>query len=158
MNRLDAIAYRLARTIARRRGSRPALHPRGMVLTGRLTVPGRPPPWGVPWRLDRPGSYRVTARWSRAAGLPYPLPDGLGLTLRVEDTEGPGRPLELLPTTSGRSDVALLQQRIGLTRPKDVRASRVSTPHRVGRLRHPRYMGLRDDKRPIDVIRERGTP
>ncbi|WP_030692193.1 non-homologous end-joining DNA ligase [Streptomyces globisporus] len=28
----------------------------------------------------------------------------------------------------------------------------------AGRLRHPRYMGLRDDKRPTDVIRERGTP
>ncbi|MFF0557992.1 phosphodiesterase [Streptomyces sp. NPDC004266] len=102
MNRLDAIVYRLARATARRRGSRPALHPRGVVLTGRLTVPGPPPPWGVPW-LDRPGSYRVTARWSRAAGLPYPLPDGLGLALRVEDAEGPGRPLELLLTTCGRS-------------------------------------------------------
>ncbi|WP_063759059.1 hypothetical protein [Streptomyces globisporus] len=102
MNRLDVIAYRLARAAARRRGSRPALHPRGVVLTGRLTVPGPPPAWGVPW-LDRPGSYQVTARWSRAAGLPYPLPDGLGLALRVVDAEGPGRPLELLLTTSGRS-------------------------------------------------------
>ncbi|GAA3091415.1 non-homologous end-joining DNA ligase [Streptomyces roseofulvus] len=28
----------------------------------------------------------------------------------------------------------------------------------AGRLRHPRFKGLRDDKRPTDVIRERGTP
>ncbi len=28
----------------------------------------------------------------------------------------------------------------------------------AGRLRHPRYKGLRDDKRPTDVIRERGIP
>ncbi|MEU3607281.1 phosphodiesterase [Streptomyces sp. NPDC035033] len=101
MDRLDALVHRLARTVARRRGSRPALHPRGVALTGRLTVPDPPRPWGVPW-LDRAGSYRVTARWSRAAGLPPPMPDGLGLALRVEDAEGPGRPLELLLTTSGR--------------------------------------------------------
>ncbi|MER7540813.1 non-homologous end-joining DNA ligase [Streptomyces sp. NPDC097704] len=28
----------------------------------------------------------------------------------------------------------------------------------AGRLRHPRYLGLRDDERPTGVIRERGTP
>lgn len=28
----------------------------------------------------------------------------------------------------------------------------------AGRLRHPRYLGLREDRRPTDVIRERGTP
>ncbi|NYE39103.1 phosphodiesterase [Streptomyces fulvorobeus] len=44
----------------------------------------------------------MTARWSRAAGLPRPLPDGTGLALRVEDIGGPGRCLELLLTSSGR--------------------------------------------------------
>ncbi|MFC8719924.1 non-homologous end-joining DNA ligase [Kitasatospora sp. NPDC057198] len=29
---------------------------------------------------------------------------------------------------------------------------------RDGRLRHPRYLGLRDDRRPTEVVRERGTP
>ncbi|MGW0121231.1 phosphodiesterase [Streptomyces sp. NPDC003327] len=99
MNHLDRIAFRAARAVARRRGARPALHPQGAVLAGRLVVPEHPAPWGVPW-LDRPAAYRVTARWSRAAGLPRPLPDGLGLALRVEDAGGPGRPLELLLTTS----------------------------------------------------------
>ena len=28
---------------------------------------------------------------------------------------------------------------------------------RDGKLRHPRYLGLRDDKRPRDVVRERPT-
>ncbi|MFD3635419.1 phosphodiesterase [Streptomyces sp. NPDC058664] len=97
---LDLLAFRTARTVARRRGARPALHPHGVVLAGRLVVPDHRIRWDVPW-LDRPGAYRVTARWSRAAGLPRPLPDGLGLALRVEDADGPGRALELLLTSSG---------------------------------------------------------
>ncbi|WP_239146382.1 phosphodiesterase [Streptomyces sp. SID10815] len=55
--------------------------------------------WGVPW-LDRSGSYQVTARWSRALGLPRPLPDGLGLAVRVEGADGPGTTLDLLFTSS----------------------------------------------------------
>ncbi|HWU05320.1 MAG TPA: phosphodiesterase [Streptomyces sp.] len=101
MNLLDRRAYRVARAVARRRGHRPALHPSGVILAGRLVVPGHGASWEVPW-LDAPGSYAVTARWSRAAGLPSPLPDGMGLALRVEDAGGPGRCLELLLTSSGR--------------------------------------------------------
>ncbi|MFF5505628.1 phosphodiesterase [Streptomyces roseolus] len=40
-------------------------------------------------------------RWSRAAGLPGRLPDGLGLALKVKDAGGPDRPLDLLLTSSG---------------------------------------------------------
>ncbi|MFC8174445.1 phosphodiesterase [Streptomyces sp. NPDC057325] len=101
MNLLDRIAFRTARAAARRRGNRPALHPRGTSLAGRLVVPGHRDRRDVPW-LDVPGSYAVTARWSRGAGLPHPLPDGLGLALRVEDAGGPDRPLDLLLTTGGR--------------------------------------------------------
>ncbi|WP_225799985.1 phosphodiesterase [Streptomyces sp. NK15101] len=95
------VVFRAARAVARRRGARPALHPHGVVLAGRLDVPDQEIRWGVPW-FDRPASYPVTARWSRAAGLPRPLPDGLGLALRVEDADGPGRSLELLLTSGGR--------------------------------------------------------
>ncbi|MFI2780780.1 phosphodiesterase [Streptomyces sp. ALB3] len=101
MNRLDRLAFRTARAAARRRGSRPALHPDGVIMTGRIEVPARVTRWDVPW-LDIPGSHAVTARWSRAAGLPRPLPDGAGMALRVADAAGPGRPLDLLLTTSGR--------------------------------------------------------
>lgn len=55
----------------------------------------------VSW-LDAPGSYAVMARWSRAAGLPRPMPDAAGLALRVADADGPRRPLDLPLTTSGR--------------------------------------------------------
>ncbi|WP_250292201.1 phosphodiesterase [Streptomyces atroolivaceus] len=101
MNRLDRLAFRAAGAAARRRGSRPALHPDGVIVAGRIEVPARAARWDVPW-LDTAGSYAVTARWSRAAGLPRPLPDGAGLALRVADAGGPGRPLDLLLTTSGR--------------------------------------------------------
>ncbi|WP_433544993.1 phosphodiesterase [Streptomyces sp. CA-294286] len=101
MNILDRLAFRAARAAARSRGNRRALHPAGVIVTGRLVVPGHETSWQVPW-LDAPGSYPVTARWSLAAGLPRPLPDALGLALRVEDADGPGRCLELLLTSSGR--------------------------------------------------------
>ncbi|MFD7974285.1 phosphodiesterase [Streptomyces sp. NPDC059071] len=100
----ERLAFRAARAVSRVRG-RPALHPRGVVLTGRLVVAATGPPWGVAW-LDRPGTYAVTARWSRAAGLPQPLPDGLGLALRIEDADGAGRPVDLLMTSSGRGRLA----------------------------------------------------
>ncbi|GHH36222.1 phosphodiesterase [Streptomyces candidus] len=101
MNKLDRLAFRAARSAARSRGARRALHPAGVIVTGRLVVPGRGTSWQVPWP-GAPGSYPVTARWSLAAGLPRPVPDALGLALRVEDADGPGRCLELLLTSSGR--------------------------------------------------------
>ncbi|MEU2116031.1 phosphodiesterase [Streptomyces sp. NPDC016459] len=104
MDALEHVAFRAGRALARRRGVRPALHPHGVVLKGRLVVPDHERRWGVPW-LDRPGTYGVTARWSRAAGLPRPFPDGLGLALRIEDVDGPGRALELLLTSSGHGRV-----------------------------------------------------
>ncbi|MEV5729949.1 MULTISPECIES: hypothetical protein [Streptomyces] len=92
-------AYALARRIAERRAA-PALHPAGVMCTGTLEVPGTGDGrWRVPW-LDRPGSYAVTVRWSRALGLPGRLPDGLGLALRVENADGAGAPLDLLLTSS----------------------------------------------------------
>lgn len=96
---ISRVAHGLARRLARWR-SAPALHPHGLLCTGTLTVTARTgTDWGVPW-LDRPGSYPVTVRWSRALGLPRGLPDGLGLAVRVEDADGPGSTLDLLFTSS----------------------------------------------------------
>lgn len=93
------LAARAARGIARRRHA-PALHPSGVSCDGVLTVRPGDLPWGEPW-LDEPGEYRLRMRWSRAVGLPGNVPDALGLALRVYDAGGPGRPLDLLLTTSG---------------------------------------------------------
>ncbi|MET9800885.1 phosphodiesterase [Streptomyces sp. NPDC006368] len=96
---LHTAAYHVAHRLARRR-SAPALHPQGLTCGGTLEVPGSPDRrWGAGW-LDRPGSYEVTVRWSRALGLPGRLPDGLGLALRVPDAGGPGAALDLLLTSS----------------------------------------------------------
>ncbi|MFI9152286.1 phosphodiesterase [Streptomyces sp. NPDC053367] len=90
---------RAFRLLARLRRA-PALHPDGLMCTADLEVDGGGEPWGVPW-LDRPGRYTATVRLSRAAGLPRRLPDGLGLAVRVDDVDGPGRGLDLLLTSSG---------------------------------------------------------
>ena len=46
-------------------------------------------------------TYRAIARLSRAAGLPPPLPDALGLAFRLEDAHGAGRHQDFLLVTSG---------------------------------------------------------
>jgi hypothetical protein len=69
--------------VARARGAR-ALHPRGAVVPGRVRRSGlRWAPVGVPW-IDEPGEDRARVRLSRGVGLPPPLPDLLGLTLRID--------------------------------------------------------------------------
>ncbi|MEU8577541.1 phosphodiesterase [Streptomyces asoensis] len=91
-------AFRLLSALRRA----PALHPRGLTCTAALEViDDGGGPWGAPW-LDVPGVYTATVRFSRAAGLPDAVPDGLGLALRVERADGHGVLLDLLLTTSGR--------------------------------------------------------
>jgi len=76
-----------------------ALHPVGTVLVGTLVRTGLSPGVGVDW-LDRPGEEQVLLRFSRATGVPGPLPDVLGLAIR---SAGPdGRPQDLLLSTTGR--------------------------------------------------------
>ena len=83
-------AFRLA---SRARGER-AIHARGHGLTGRLTVTGG---LGTGARLlDEPAAYDVLVRFSRSAGLPEPLPDVLGLAVRVLDAHGPDAHQDLL--------------------------------------------------------------
>jgi hypothetical protein len=63
------------------------VHPHGISLIGDLTRLGTGASSGIAW-LDQPGSGEVTARLSRGLGLPEPLPDIIGLALRVTDEEG----------------------------------------------------------------------
>jgi hypothetical protein len=53
--------------------------------------------WGVPW-LDEPGTDVGIVRLSRAAGLPAPVPDVLGLALRLKTL---GTQHDLLLATTG---------------------------------------------------------
>jgi len=78
----SAVSARMFALAARLRGGRP-LHPRGLVFDATLHLHGTSRLWGVPF-LDDTAELRGMARLSRAAGLPPPLPDVLGLALRWE--------------------------------------------------------------------------
>lgn len=85
--------------LSRLRGAR-IFHPRGVGYSALVRVEepqGRYP--GVPM-LERPGEHPALVRFSRAVGLPEPLPDALGLALRLVDLHGPGRHQDFLLVTS----------------------------------------------------------
>jgi hypothetical protein len=89
--------------LARWRGGRP-MHPRGPVFDAVLERHGGGADRGVPW-LDAVATDAAVVRFSRGAGLPAPLPDLLGLALRVP---GDGGPIDLLLTTTGRGPLTRL--------------------------------------------------
>ncbi|MGY1680695.1 phosphodiesterase [Geodermatophilus sp. SYSU D01176] len=86
--------------LARRRHGKP-MHPRGVVLDAVLERAGGPAGWGVPW-LAGGGEEAALVRLSRGAGLPAPLPDLLGLAVRLPGTPGAAGPVDLLLSSTGR--------------------------------------------------------
>ena len=84
--------------LARWRNGKP-MHSRGAVFDAVLERHGSDRPWGVPF-LDARARDDVVVRLSRGAGLPAPLPDLLGLAVRLDD--GSGRTVDLLLSTTGR--------------------------------------------------------
>jgi hypothetical protein len=100
------VAVPLGALAAWRRGK--PMHPRGAVFDGvleRFGTPAGAEPWGVPW-LDGPATDGVVVRLSRGAGLPAPLPDLLGLAVRVPRPDG--EPVDVLLTTTGRGRLTRL--------------------------------------------------
>lgn len=89
--------------IARWRNGKP-MHARGAVFDAVLERHGSPVEWGLPW-LDASGTDRAVARLSRGAGLPAPLPDLLGLAVRVT---GGDRPIDLMLSTTGQGRLTRL--------------------------------------------------
>ena len=77
-----------------------SLHPTGVGYQGRLEVhaerPGRP---GVPL-FQVSATHPAILRFSRGAGLPEPLPDALGVAIKLPDAYGPGVDQDLLLTSS----------------------------------------------------------
>jgi hypothetical protein len=66
------------------------IHSRGVVLRGEVHRMPDAAPAGIAWIDDAPpGARTVVARVSRSLGLPAPLPDILGLALRVDTDGGP---------------------------------------------------------------------
>ena len=88
----------LTSLVAAARPAAKPLHPRGELVRGAITRSGDGPHSGVDW-VDTPGHDAVVARSSRAVGLPAPLPDILGMAVRVR--LGPDRTADLLFATTG---------------------------------------------------------
>ncbi len=74
-------------------------HPRGRAFRGTVETSGGGS-WGA-GVLDEPGRYDAVVRVSRGAGLPEPLPDVVGLAVRLDGLGRDGGPLDLLVNTSG---------------------------------------------------------
>src|SRR5918998_2822121 len=108
--------------LARRRRGKP-MHPRGAVLDAVVERAGGPTGWGLPW-LARSGDEAAVVRLSRGTGLPSPLPDLLGLAVRLP---GPDGPVDLLLSTTGRGGPA----------------PRLPVPPRGARAAHCSIMGYR---------------
>ena len=93
-----ALGAVLAAAAAARRGK--AVHPAGAVHRAELIVPGIPgaPPGST--LLSTPARHTAIVRFSRSVGMPRPLPDLLGMSIRVLDCYGPGNDQDLLLVSS----------------------------------------------------------
>lgn len=89
----------LLAALAAARGGK-AVHPTGVAYRARLVVDGAPHAPRASQLLGRPGEHAVLMRFSRSLGLPRPLPDLLGVSLRVLDAYGTGRHQDFLLVTS----------------------------------------------------------
>jgi hypothetical protein len=93
-----AVGGVLAGLAAARRGK--AVHPHGAVYTARLVVPGNGKRVAGTELLGAAGSHRALVRFSRSLGLPRPLPDLLGMSVRVPDAYGHGHHQDFLMVSS----------------------------------------------------------
>jgi hypothetical protein len=91
--------------VSRLRGGK-AVHPDGVVHAGTLRVWGdHSAPVAAPL-LREPAEHEAIVRFSRSVGLPRPVPDLLGISLRLPGVFGPGRHFDLLAVTSIDAPVA----------------------------------------------------
>jgi hypothetical protein len=88
----------LALVAAVRRGK--AVHPHGEVYAARLVVTGVPAAPAAARLLATAGEHAALVRFSRSLGLPRPLPDLLGMSIRVLDAYGRGRHQDFLLVSS----------------------------------------------------------
>ena len=125
------IAAALAAVAAARGGK--AVHPHGVVYEARLLIHGAPGAALGSELLDTPAAHMAIMRFSRSLGLPRPLPDLLGVSLRVIDAYGPDRHQDVLTVSS--VDRPVLHH--GFVPASDVqqRAYSSSLPYRAGNQR-----------------------
>lgn len=124
-----AAAGRVFEAVSAVRGAR-SLHPYGIVCEATLCVTGSPAAPRASALLSTPGEHRALVRFSRALGLPEPLPDLLGLSLRVPDAYGPGAHQDFLLVTS--ADLPVLHHVFLPTRDLQERPYTSALPYRAG--------------------------
>jgi hypothetical protein len=93
-----AIAWLMAGLAALRGGK--AVHPHGVVYRARLVIDGAPAAPPASELLSTPATHDALMRFSRSLGLPRPLPDLLGVSLRVVDAYGRDRHQDVLMVSS----------------------------------------------------------
>jgi hypothetical protein len=99
---VDALGYAVALAlagVAAVRGGK-AVHPHGAVYGAQLVVPGDGDSLRHTELFGTPGRRPALVRFSRSLGLPRPLPDLLGMSVRVPDAYGPCRHQDFLMVTS----------------------------------------------------------
>jgi hypothetical protein len=122
---LLAAAFRLLAAVRRAR----ALHPAGIGYRARLVIVPAARRWAGA-RLLTPGArYDALVRFSRGGGLPEPLPDALGVAVRLPDAYGPGRPQDFLVTSS--ADLPLARRLLFPARSFLRRSFSSALPYRV---------------------------
>jgi hypothetical protein len=93
-----SIGGALAGLAALRRGK--AVHPHGAVYEAQLVVPGHDDGLASTELFGTAARRPALVRFSRSLGLPRPLPDLLGMSVRVPDAYGSGRHQDFLMVTS----------------------------------------------------------
>ncbi len=98
---MDAVGYAAGAPFALAaavRGGK-AVHPHGAVHEATIAITGEHAPQAATL-LKEPKEHRALVRFSRSLGLPRPLPDLLGMSIRMPDVHGPGRHQDFMLVTS----------------------------------------------------------
>jgi hypothetical protein len=123
-----AVGGTLAGLAALRRGK--AVHPHGAVYEAALVVPHHDGQLGQTKLFGTATSRPALVRFSRSLGLPRPLPDLLGMSVRVLDVYGTGHHQDFLMVSS--VDAPLLHHIFVPSADVQQRLYSSSLPYRVG--------------------------
>jgi hypothetical protein len=143
MDRLASLLAAAFRLLALLRRGRP-LHPVGASYRGRLRITAVARRFAGAELLVPGAGYDALVRFSRAAGLPEPLPDGLGVAVKLPNAYGPGRAQDFLVTSS--ADLPLARRALYPGRSFLHRSFSSALPYRVG------------GRRVVTVLRPRPGP
>lgn len=82
-----------------------AVHPHGAVHEATIAVHGADDAPPAATLFTEPKQHRALVRFSRSLGLPRPLPDLLGMSIRLPDVHGPGRHQDFMLVTSADAPI-----------------------------------------------------